>query len=86
MYVIHEIESIFFFFFVFSRAAPTAYGGSRLGGELELQLLAYTTVTAMLALSCTFDLHQNSWQCQILNPLNEARDQTHILMDPSQVC
>ena len=25
------------------------------------------------------------WQCQIFNPLSEARDQTHILMDTSQV-
>ena len=23
------------------------------------------------------DLHHNSWECQILNPLSEARDQTH---------
>ena len=32
------------------------------------------------------NLHPSSWQCQVLNPLSEARDQTHILMDASRVC
>ena len=35
--------------------------------------------------SCICDLHHNSWQHQILNPLSKARVQTHILMDTSQV-
>ena len=55
----------------------------RLGVELELQLPAYAT--AMRDPSHICDLHHNSQQCQILNPLSEARDQTHILMDPSQI-
>ena len=42
----------------------------RLGVESELQLLAYTTATAM----------------PDPNPLSEARDRTLILMDPSRVC
>ena len=29
------------------------------------------------------DLHHSSQQCRILNPLSEARDQIHILMDTS---
>ena len=58
----------------------------RLGIEWELQLLAYATATAMLDLSRTFDLHHSSWKHQILNPLSEAGDGTHILMDASQVC
>ena len=41
----------------------------RLGVELELLLLAYATAT----------------QCQILNPLSEARDQTRNHMVPSQI-
>ena len=57
----------------------------KLGGELELQLLAYTTATAMQDPNHIFDLHLSSQQCWISNPLNKARDQTHILMDPSQV-
>ena len=31
-------------------------------------------------------LHHSSQQCQILNPLREARDRTPVIMDPSQVC
>ena len=57
----------------------------RLGVELKLQLLAYTTATAMQDLSLVFDLQYSSWQRQILNPLSEARDWTQILMDPSRV-
>ena len=44
----------------------------RLGVELELQLLAYTTATQDPRHYC--DLPQSSRQCQILNPLSEARD------------
>ena len=29
--------------------------------------------------------HHSLWQHQMLNPLSEARDQTHILLDTSQV-
>ena len=36
-------------------------------------------------LSRVYDLHHGSQQFQILNPLSEARDSTHILMDPSRV-
>ena len=57
----------------------------RLEVELELQLLAYATVTAMQDLSYIYDLCHSSWQCRILNPLNEVRDRTHNLMDTSWV-
>ena len=58
----------------------------RLGFESELQLLAYTTATAMPDLSCVCDLHRSSQQWQILNPLSEARDRTCVLMDACQIC
>ena len=58
----------------------------RLGVEQELQLLAYDTATVMQDPSCICDLHHSSWQCRILNPLSEARDQTCVLMDASQIC
>ena len=46
----------FFYFFVFM-IAPAAYGSYRLGVELELQLLVYTTTTATPDLSHICDLH-----------------------------
>ena len=46
----------------------------RLRVELELQLPAYATATAMWDLSLVFDLHQSSQQCQIPDPLIKARD------------
>ena len=52
----------------------------RLGAESELQLLAYTTVTATRDPSHVCNLHHSSWQCWILNPLGEARDRTYILI------
>ena len=57
----------------------------RLGVELELQLPAYTSGTAMQDPSRVCDLHHSSQQHQILNPLSEARDRTLILMVPSQI-
>ena len=57
----------------------------RLGVEPELQLPAYTTAPAMPDPSCVCDLHHSSQQGRILNPLSEARDQTLILMDTSQI-
>ena len=57
----------------------------RLGVESELQLPACTTATAMLDPSRVSSLHHSSRQCRSLNPLSEARDQTCVLMDASQV-
>ena len=53
----------------------------RLGVESELQLLAYTTATAMRDPSHICDLHHGSQQRRVLNPLSQARDRTCILMD-----
>jgi len=58
----------------------------RLGVESGLQLLAYATATVTWDPSLICDLDHSSWQCQILNPLSEARDQTRILMDTSWIC
>ena len=58
----------------------------RLGVESKLQLPAYPTATATWDLSHVCNLYYSSWQRWSLNPLSKARDQTHILLDPSQVC
>ena len=57
----------------------------RLGVESELQLPAYATATATQDLSHLCDRHRSSRPCWILNPLSEARDRTHILVDTSRV-
>ena len=77
-----EIIQFIIFFFLGLHMWPM--GVSRLGVKFGLHLQAYTTATAMLDLSHICDLH-SSWKCWILNPLSEARDQTFILMDTSQV-
>ena len=48
--------------------------GPSLGVELEPQLLAYATATAMRDLSLICDLHHSSQQLEILNPLSRARE------------
>ena len=53
----------------------------RVGIGLELQLPAYITATATPDLSCISDLYHGLQQCWILNSLNKARDQTHILRE-----
>ena len=58
----------------------------RLGVPWKLQLLAYTTATAMGDPGCICDLHHSSRQYQILNPLIEARDRICAHMDSSQIC
>ena len=58
---------------------------TRLQVDSELQLPAYTIATAVQDPSLVCDLHHNSQQCQIINPLSEARDQTQIVMDASRV-
>ena len=67
------------------RAALVAYGSSWIGVKSELQLLAYTTATAMPDSSQVCNLRRSSQQCQILNPLSEARGWILILRDPSSV-
>ena len=80
-----KMGSLFFFLvFVFLGPHRQHMEGSRLGVELELQLLAYTTATATLDPSRICDLHHSSRQCRILNPLSEGRDRTRNLNVPSQ--
>ena len=73
---------LFIYLFLIFRAAPKAYGSFQDRVKLELQLPAYTTDTATPDQS----LYHSSQQCWILDPPSEARDHTHILMDPNQAC
>ena len=74
----------FFFFFLF-RAAPMAYGSPQFRGQIGAAAGAYATAIATPDLSHICNLHHTLWQCQILNSLSKARDQTHILMADGRV-
>ena len=69
------------------RAVPAAYGGSLARDPIGAVAAGTTDVittrtTATPDLSHVCDLHHNSQQRQILNPLSEARDRTHNLVVP----
>ena len=67
-------------------AAPeVAYGSSQPRGWIEAVAAGLHHSHSNARSKPVCDLHHNSWQHQILNPLSEARDQTCILMDVSQV-
>ena len=53
--------------------------------RIQTTSATYTVAIATWDPSCTCNLHHSLQQCQILNPLSEARDRTLILMDTSQV-
>ena len=80
----------FFFFCFFLGPYPWHMEAPRLGVESDLQLPACSTATATQVLSqdpgrlC--NLYCRSRQHQILYPLSEARDWTHIIMDIIQLC
>ena len=74
---------IFYFYFWLFRATPAAHGGSQARGWIGTT--AYTMATATWDLSCVCDLYHSSRQCQILNPMSEARDRTRNLMIPNQI-
>ena len=58
----------------------------RLGVELELQLPAYThSHSNTKSKLCLWPTPQLTAVARSFNPLMEAKDQTHILMDTSQV-
>ena len=64
-----------------------AYQSSQARGQIRAAAAglhhSHSNSGSKLCLPPTTAAHR---QCQILNPLTEARDQTHIFTDPSQVC
>ena len=63
------------------RAPLEAYGCSKARVESDLQMQAFATDIATVDPSHICGLHRSSQQCQIINPLSEARYWTGILMD-----
>ena len=77
----HSSSSMVLFCFFLLGPHPRHMHVPRLGVESELQLPPYSTATATQDPSRIWDLHCSLQQCQILNPLSEAGDQTRILTD-----
>ena len=78
-------SSSFFYFFCLFRATPAAYGGSQARGWIGAVATGLHHTEIIQDLSHVCDLHHSSWQCQIHDPLSEARTWTCILMDTSQI-
>ena len=75
----------FFFFFCFIWATLTPYRSSQARGWIGAAAANLTAATAKPDLSHICNLSCSLWQPLILKTLREARDQTCILMDISQV-
>ena len=82
---IWSILKYFFYISFFLRAAPAAHGGSQ--AKHQIGATAVSLHHSRSPRNSGSELHLQptpcSWQCQILNPLSEARDRTRILMVPS---
>ena len=76
LHILTQSFCLFVFLFCFLGSHLRHMEVPRLGVESELQLPVYTTATATWYSSCICDLHHNSQQYWILNPLIEARDWT----------
>ena len=76
----------FFFAFGLLRAVSAAYGSSQARGQIGATAAGLQHSPCHARSSRVCDLHHSSRQCQIPDPLSEARDRTRILMDTSQVC
>ena len=75
-HVLGQEESFFLF-----RVTPAAYGSSQARGQIRAVAEAYTTAMATWDPSHIVDLCLSLQKCQILNPLSQARNQTHILTE-----
>ena len=81
-----SIQSIYFYLLIFFLGPRLRHMEvPRLGIKSEMQLQAYTTARAAGDPSHSFNLSCSLQQRQILNPLRETRDRTHILMGSSQI-
>ena len=78
-----EAHGCAFIVFVF-RAEPVAYGSSQAGGRIEAVASSLCHSHSNIESKPHLYLHHSSQQGQILNPLSEARDRTHILVHTSR--
>ena len=62
-------------------ATPASDGSSQARGQITALVAAHTTATTTPTLSCISNPYHSLQQFQILNPLTQAMDQTHILTE-----
>ena len=74
-----------FFIFLLFRAADAAYGSSQVRGQIRAVADSLHHSNSNTRSEPCLQPIPHSWQCQILDPLSEARDQTSIVMDTSQI-
>jgi len=86
---VHKMAEYFVFLLLFSicllRAVPAAYGSSQARGRIGATAAGLHHSHSNVGSELQLWLHHSSQQHQIPNPLNKARDQTHIFMDTSWV-
>ena len=70
------IFKIFIYLFIYFRVAPAALGISQARGQIGAASAGLRHTHTVPDPSYNCNLHHSSWQCQILNPLSGARDQT----------
>ena len=76
-----EVTLFFYLFILLFKSMSTAQGRSWARGQIRATD-TYTTAMPDLSRFCN---HHSSWQCQALNLLSGARNQTQVFIDPSQV-
>ena len=69
------------YLFCLFRTAPMTYGGSQARGQIRAIAASLCHTHGNADLTCVCELYHSSQQGQIINPLMEARNWTHILMD-----
>ena len=78
---------LFFCLFVFGlfRAGPVAHGGSQARGQIGATAEGLRHSHSNAGSEPSLPPTPQFMQPQILNPLREARDRTHVLVDANQV-
>ena len=79
------LKRVVLVFLCLFRAAPGADGCSQARGRIGAVAAGLHHCHSNARSKPSLHLHISSWQHRILNPLNEVRNQTHILMDASWV-
>ena len=83
-YLVLLLLNYYYYYFVFLGPHPQHMEVPRLGVESERQLQAHTPAHSNARGHLICDLPHSLQRWRILNPLSEAKDQTHILMETSQ--